>query len=258
MKKIEKNKTTLDSKSQYKPKIVAFVPARTTSSRLPEKHFKKIAGRTILEWIALRLRESGCIDQMVLCTPGNPSEHRMLEYGRSLGYTPFHYRHGNENDVVGRLSKAAFFSNAELCVLVSGDCPLICPKLLSQLVLSLCKEISINSKNNVASFESFVGQVHGLQGVKVATRGMWDLANLYASGQWNREHQFPLLDAQDSTIPGKSHIVLRGKAEDYHAEGMDLSVNTTAQLIEHRSWAEKLKIENLEYSYENIRNQILE
>ena len=49
-------------------KVVAFVPVRLSSSRLPEKHLKYIGDKKLLEWNLLSLLESKEIDEIVIAT----------------------------------------------------------------------------------------------------------------------------------------------------------------------------------------------
>ena len=105
-------------------KTIAFVPVRLTSSRLPEKHLRIIGDRTLLEWVIKRLQDAREIDQIVICAPNEPESRFLETFALKEGVDIFIFK-GDVNDVVGRLTQAAVIYEAEICVLASGDCPLI-------------------------------------------------------------------------------------------------------------------------------------
>lgn len=217
------------------PKTVAFVPARVSSQRLPRKHYELIGELSILEWVHKRIEDSRYIDEVLLCVPDEPGAEDLLTYGCGIGFSPFLY-HGRIDDVVGRLAAAAQFAKAELCVLVSGDCPLLCTELMDQLIEAHYRAYVEGKAPTGAYFKPREGFRHGLEGCKVATRGIWQLADLLSNSKFERENQFPIIDTgyQRSYELPLQYEEVAGDDSDYQPESVKFSVDTPEDLKLHR------------------------
>lgn len=112
-------------------KIIATIEARMTSSRLPGKVLKPILGRPILELLIDRLRLAHRLNDVVVATTTNPADDAIEALARRLGVGCYR---GSEHDVLDRVLKAAKSANADVIVEVTGDCPLVDPGVVDQLV----------------------------------------------------------------------------------------------------------------------------
>jgi spore coat polysaccharide biosynthesis protein SpsF len=112
-------------------KTVAIVEARMRSSRLPGKVLRPILDRPMLQLLVERLRLARRLDQIVVATTADPSDDPVEALASALGVGLFR---GSEEDVLGRVREAAHRSSAEVIVEVTGDCPLVDPALVDQLV----------------------------------------------------------------------------------------------------------------------------
>ena len=110
-------------------KCVATVEARMTSSRLPGKVLLPAAGRPLLEILVERLRRAPGLDGVVIATTVNAADDPISELGEKLGVGVFR---GSENDVLGRVCGALRSSGADVCVEITGDCPLIDPDIVGE------------------------------------------------------------------------------------------------------------------------------
>jgi len=110
-------------------KCVATVEARMTSSRLPGKVLLPAAGRPLLEILVERLRRAPGLDGVVIATTVNAGDDPISELGEKLGVEVFR---GSENDVLGRVCGALRSSGADVCVEITGDCPLIDPDIVGE------------------------------------------------------------------------------------------------------------------------------
>ena len=113
-----------------KKKIVAIIQARLTSSRFPKKILQKIENETLIELLIRRLKKSKYLDKIVLAIPNN-EKNRLLRNKISKNIKIFS---GSENDVLDRYFKAAKRFKAKTIVRICGDCPLIDPKVVDQVV----------------------------------------------------------------------------------------------------------------------------
>jgi len=112
-------------------KVVALVQARMGSTRLPNKVMKNINGVPIIGLLLQRLRRAKKIDQIVLVTTRNKKEKPLIDYVSKIGFEVFQ---GSEDDVLSRYYHAAKKYNADAVVRVTGDCPIIDPEIVDDIV----------------------------------------------------------------------------------------------------------------------------
>jgi spore coat polysaccharide biosynthesis protein SpsF len=110
---------------------IAFIQARTTSSRLPGKVLQEIAGEPMLVNVYERLSRSVLVNRVVIATTTDPSDEPIVELCRDRGYA---YFQGNLHDVLDRFYQAALTFEAQVIVRVTADCPLIDPALVDQTI----------------------------------------------------------------------------------------------------------------------------
>ncbi len=112
-------------------KIVATIEARMGSTRLPGKVLTDIGGMRSLECQLSRLRRSKLIDEIVLATTVNQLDDTLVSFANEAGVQ---VHRGSENDVLGRILGAAKSVGGELQVQTTGDCPLIAPEIVDQVI----------------------------------------------------------------------------------------------------------------------------
>ena len=118
-------------------KVVAIVQARMGSTRLPNKVMKPIGGVPMIELLLARLAKSKHIDQIVLATSIDERNTPLVEHVQKLGYTCVR---GSESDVLDRYLVAAQQAQADVVVRITGDCPLIDPALVDQVIAQFKSE----------------------------------------------------------------------------------------------------------------------
>ena len=114
-------------------KIVATIEARMTSSRLPGKVLLPLAGRPALERMIERIKLARYVDEIVVATTVNTDDDLIVELTERLGVGCFR---GSENDVLARVLGAAQAAKANLICELTGDCPLIDPMIIDQVIVS--------------------------------------------------------------------------------------------------------------------------
>ena len=112
-------------------KIIAIVQARMGSTRFPGKVMRLINGVPMIELLLRRLAKAKLISQIILATSGDSRNQPLVDHVRSLGYEVFR---GSEDDVLDRFYQAAKLCQPEVVVRITGDCPLIDPELVDQVI----------------------------------------------------------------------------------------------------------------------------
>ena len=179
MKKIGKTKTE---------RVIAFIPVRLSSSRLPEKHFRKIGSKTVLEWLIHNLKQCQQLDEIVIATAAESANEPLKAFSRDFDVPLFWYE-GNIDHVTTRLRLAAETYQADICLLISGDCPLVHGPTLDFLVEEFRKEPTADM---LTMPTNSYGEHSALEGVLVSRLRAWQKADDLADKPELKEHQFPL------------------------------------------------------------------
>ena len=116
---------------QKKMKIVATIEARMAATRLPDKVLMKIAGKPMLRHIVERIKKSKLVDEVVIATTTNPKDKAIEKFAKQINTKVFR---GSEEDVLLRVLETAKANNADIIVEFCGDCPLIDPEIIDQVI----------------------------------------------------------------------------------------------------------------------------
>ena len=114
-----------------KKKVVCIVQARKNSIRFPSKVLKKIKNKPILELLLLRLKKSKAINQIVLATSNKTENIDLAKIAKKMNINIFY---GSENNVLDRYYKCSKNFNSDIIVRVTGDCPIIDPDIIDQMI----------------------------------------------------------------------------------------------------------------------------
>lgn len=114
-----------------KLRTVATVEARMASSRLPGKILMDLAGKPSLERLVERARRSKYVQEVVVATTVNASDDAVEAWGKKAGVSIWR---GSEDDVLKRVLDAATAYKADVIVELTGDCPLVDPALMDEVI----------------------------------------------------------------------------------------------------------------------------
>lgn len=111
--------------------VVAIIQARMGSERLPGKVLADIHGKPMLAWVVERVAKARTLHELLVATttelPDNDIEKLCVERG-------FQVFRGHPTDVLDRYYQAALSIQADVIVRLTGDCPLIDPDLIDEVV----------------------------------------------------------------------------------------------------------------------------
>ena len=114
-----------------RPRVCATIQARMTSSRLPGKVLLEAAGKPLLEHMIERLERAPALDGIIVATTTNGTDDPIAALAERLGVGCYR---GYEDDVLSRILEAAQRFDADVIVRTTGDCPLLCPGVVTRVV----------------------------------------------------------------------------------------------------------------------------
>lgn len=114
-----------------KNKATAIIQARMTSSRLPGKILKPLAGKPVLWHVVNRLKHTKRLDEVVIATTDKESDIVTKQFCSENGIQCFR---GSEEDVLDRYYQAAKKFGADPIVRITADCPLIDPIIVDEVI----------------------------------------------------------------------------------------------------------------------------
>jgi len=110
---------------------IAIIQARVGSSRLPGKVLRPILGRPMLWYIVHRLRFVSELSDVIVATSDQPENDPIRQF---CAAEQIPVLSGNENDVLDRFYQAALLYKGDPLLRITGDCPFVDPKIVSDLL----------------------------------------------------------------------------------------------------------------------------
>ena len=129
-----------DSKVDSVPplNIVAVIPARYASTRLPGKVLADLDGRPMIEHVYRRAAASRMVSQVIVATDDLRVATRVNEFGGRVRLTKATHETGTD-----RLAEVATTLDADINVNVQGDEPLVDPDAIAELVAPFAADRSL-------------------------------------------------------------------------------------------------------------------
>jgi spore coat polysaccharide biosynthesis protein SpsF len=178
-------------------RVVAVVQARMGSQRLPGKVLAQLGDRPVIDWVVGRCLAASGVDAVVVATSTDPADAPLAEHCRDAGVPVFR---GPLDDVLARFAAAADTAGAEHVVRVTGDCPLVDPAVIDEVVDVHLREGHDFTANRLPPPHRRTYPI-GLD-VEVVTRSALAVAESDASSPHHREHVLPYL----YEVPGRFDV----------------------------------------------------
>jgi glutamate-1-semialdehyde 2,1-aminomutase len=223
-------------------KVVALVQARMGSIRLPGKVLKSIVNKPMIEILLTRLSHSSELDQIVVATSEHMQNDKLQSTVESLG---FQCTRGSEKDVLNRFYESAKSLDADVIVRITGDCPLVDPRLVNECIQGF-RESKVDYFSNIdpATYPD------GLD-VEVMSFQSLQRANNEADSQYDREHVTSYIRKSDSFSKSSTQYTENLSSQRWTVdEPEDLAVVT--KIFEHFSpniffdWKQILELTKLD------------
>lgn len=163
-------------------KVICISQARLGSTRLPQKVLKEINGIALIDYHFERLKHSKLVSQHWLSTSNLDQDDKLAHHAEKNAWPCFR---GSEDNVLERFyhtAKAAGCQSNDMIVRLTGDCPLICPRVLDQTI-----EAHLNTNSN--GYTHFVKETlpRGFD-VEIFSMSNLERAYLFATTEAEREH----------------------------------------------------------------------
>jgi spore coat polysaccharide biosynthesis protein SpsF (cytidylyltransferase family) len=160
-------------------KVPVILQVRTSSSRLPNKALLKVNEFPLIYWQIKRILRATLVEKIVIATTDDKSDDLLSTFLSSLGLEVYR---GNKDDVLTRYLSVLRLFDFKKFVRLTGDCPLISPALIDEMIkLSLSNEYDYVTNNFPPTFPD--GQDIEI----VKTEALLEL-NTLVSDQNFREH----------------------------------------------------------------------
>jgi spore coat polysaccharide biosynthesis protein SpsF len=186
-------------------KTIAIIQARMSSTRLPGKVLKLASGRTMLERMVERVKLAETLNKVIVATTLDPSDDKIEWFCHQHGMEVFR---GNLQDVLDRYYKAAKLHHADVIVRLTGDCPLMDPALIDDVVNALTAQNADFACNRLPPPFSRTYPI-GLD-VEVCTFDALEKAWKNALEKYEREHVLPYL----YVVPGRFKVIQLDNTDD--------------------------------------------
>jgi len=111
--------------------VTVLIQARVGSSRFPQKVLKKIEGKPMIWHVVNRVKQTNLVNQIALVTTKLDEDKKLLDIANELGVIGIT---GDENNVLKRFYDCASQINADPIIRITGDCPLIDPFLIDEMI----------------------------------------------------------------------------------------------------------------------------
>lgn len=195
---------------------LAIVGARLNSSRLPNKHLLKLAGKPMIEQIWQRLSRCEEVDTIELATTADEFNLPLIDWAssQSINCTPFK---GDVNDLMARLDCIIQKQQPTHIVYICGDCPLIDPGFIDHAL----KALKHAENKDSIKLNDTIKSIH--EGMAFYTLAGWNKLMQASQCEMSREH----VGYADSLSPVLNKLIIED-SEDFSLIQHRISVDTQA------------------------------
>src|SRR5436309_1991676 len=110
-------------------KVIAIVPARLASTRLPRKMLREIAGRPLVTWVYKAVRACSRLDDVIVATDSGEILDICEKHSCSARLTSAKHRSGTE-----RVHEISQSLAADVYINVQGDEPMVRPEQIDTII----------------------------------------------------------------------------------------------------------------------------
>lgn len=112
-------------------RTIAILQARMTSSRLPGKVMMEVNGKPMIYWQVKRILEAKSVDKLIVATSVDPSDDVLADFFEAISVEVYR---GSLSNVLSRFNDISDNFPCDALIRLTGDCPLVMPKLIDEMV----------------------------------------------------------------------------------------------------------------------------
>lgn len=180
---------------EYWRPAVAIVQARMTSSRLPGKVMKPLAGAPLIRRMVERVLRIEGLDRVVVALAEGPAHDPVIGALQGMDVTIVR---GSEDDVLARYAIAARASGAVTVMRLTSDCPLLDPETSATVLTAYGDARRSGIRYARTSAES--GYPHGFDTEVFDSAALFE-AEEKATERFDREHVTPYIRTRPDRFP---------------------------------------------------------
>ena len=121
--------------------MLTIIQARSNSKRFRNKVLYEINGKPLIWHVISRVKKAKKISKIIVSTSTSKNDDRLIQYLKKVKIS---YFRGDLNNVSKRLLDTASYYKKKYFIRISGDSPLIDPKIIDK-VISLYKKKKFNN-----------------------------------------------------------------------------------------------------------------
>ena len=176
-------------------KIGAIIQARMVSTRLSGKVMKELEGKTVLEHVIERVKQSKMIEEIIIATTVHGRDDVIESEALRCGVKAFR---GSEDDVLSRYYYAAKENEIDVIVRITSDCPLIDWKIIDKVISKFME----NEYDIVTNAGLELEQRTFPRGLDLEVFSFSVLSNAFnnATEKYQREHVSPYIYETSETV----------------------------------------------------------
>lgn len=175
--------------------VVAIVQARMTSTRLPGKVLKPLAGAPLIRRMIERVLRIEGLDRVVVALAEGETHDPVIA---ALDGLDVSIVRGSEDDVLSRYAVGARLSGAATVMRVTSDCPLLDPQVSAAVLQAYADGRAGGIRYARTSAES--GYPHGLDTEVFEAAALYE-AEAKAAARFDREHVTPYIRTRPEAFP---------------------------------------------------------
>lgn len=180
--------------------IVAIIQARTSSKRLPDKVLLPLINKPMILFQLERIKGSKILDKIIVATSDESTDDNLARLVTEEGYLCFR---GSLKNVLKRYADCIKNFPFDVVVRITGDCPLMDPKLIDEIVLYYLKNDFQYISNSLD--EKYLSVPDGLD-IEVFDSSILAIALEKAKLESQKEHVTPWFRTRDAKIKWKHFI----------------------------------------------------
>lgn len=144
-----------------KIKVLAVIPARYSSTRLPGKPLALINDKPMIQWVYESAKKCPFIDRVIVATDDVRIFDIVKNFGGEAMMTSPNHKSGSD-----RVAEVAKKVSSDIVINVQGDEPMITPKILSKIIQEFYKDKYVNVVTPICKLE-YISELFNPNFVKV-------------------------------------------------------------------------------------------